>query len=123
MSDTDKNQDTKTEKDTEEAKPLFEASRRVLLAAIGAAALAQDEIEDFVKKLVDRGEIAEKDGRRLVKEVLERRGKTAHEVEDRANEMLQEALKRMHIPSKKDMDELSEKIAALSQKIDELNKK
>lgn len=122
MSDNDNEHNPKAEKAEEETRPLLEASRRVLLAAIGAAALAQDEIEDFVKKLVDRGEIAEKDGKRLVKEVLDRRGKTAREVEDRANELMQDALKRLHIPSKKDFDELSEKIAELSRKIDDLNK-
>ena len=66
MSTNVNDQETKTDKVEEEVKPLFEASRRVLLAAIGAAALAQDEIEDFVKKLVDRGEIAEKDGKKEV---------------------------------------------------------
>lgn len=122
MSTNVNDQETKTDKVEEEVKPLFEASRRVLLAAIGAAALAQDEIEDFVKKLVDRGEIAEKDGKKLVREVLDRRSKTSHEMEDQANKLLQEALKRMNIPSKKDIDELSEKIASLSRKIDDLNK-
>ena len=51
----------------------MEAVHKVLLAGIGAAALAQEEIEDFVNRLVERGEIAEADGKKMIKDVLEKR--------------------------------------------------
>ncbi len=101
---------------------LLEASRKVLLAAIGAVALAQDEIEDFVDKLVERGEIAEKDGKKLVREVMDRRKKDAKEVEDETTKRVHDILDRMNVPSKKDIDLLSEKIALLTQKVDDLKK-
>jgi hypothetical protein len=44
--------------------PLFDAGRRVMLASIGAVALASDELKDLVNKLIERGEIVETDGRR-----------------------------------------------------------
>ena len=102
--------------------PLLEASRKVLLAAIGAVALAQDEIEDFVDKLVERGEIAEKDGKKLVREVMDRRKKDAKDVEDETSKRVHEILDRMNVPSKKDIDVLGEKIAVLTQKVEELKK-
>ena len=102
--------------------PLLEASRKVLLAAIGAVALAQDEIEDFVDKLVERGEIAEKDGKKLVREVMDRRKKDAKEVEDETSKKVHDILDRMNVPSKKDIDVLGEKIAVLTQKVEELKK-
>ena len=123
MSTKQENQEAVADKPGEETKPLFEASRRVLLAAIGAVALAQDEIEDFVNKLVERGEIAEKDGKKLVREVMDHRSKTTREVEVQAGKLLQEAMKRMNIPSRKDLDEISEKIAALTIQINELSNK
>ena len=42
----------------EEANPLLDSARKVLMAAIGAVALAQDEIEAFINRLIERGEIA-----------------------------------------------------------------
>ena len=57
----------------DEGGTLLDGLRRVLMAGIGVAVLAQEEIEDFVTRLVDRGEIAENDGRSLVSDVLERR--------------------------------------------------
>lgn len=101
---------------------LLEASRKVLMAAIGAVALAQDEIEDFVEKLVERGEIAEKDGKKLVRDVMDKRKKEAKDVEDETTKRVHDILDRMNVPSKKDIDILGEKIAILTQKVEELKK-
>ena len=105
----------------EESRPLFDLARKVLLASIGAMALAQDEVEDFVNRLVDRGEIAEKDGRKLVKEIIDRRKKERGKVEG-VSKRVEEALDRLNVPTKADIEALSEKIAALTKKVDELKK-
>lgn len=106
----------------EERNPLLEAARKVLLAGIGAVALAQEEIEDFVNRLVERGEIAEKDGRKLVREVVDRRKKDAEKAEDEISKRVEEVLDRMSVPTKADIEALGEKIAHLSKKVDELKK-
>ena len=116
-----KEETPKNGKETE-TRPLFEASRKVLLAAIGAIALAQDEIEDFVNRLVERGEIAEKDGRKLMREVMDKRKKTVEGAEEETNKRVEEILTRLNVPTKKDIDALSEKIAVLAKKVDELKK-
>jgi poly(hydroxyalkanoate) granule-associated protein len=106
----------------EERSPLLEAARKVLLAGIGAVALAQEEIEDFVNKLVERGEIAEKDGRKLVREVMDKRKKDAAKAEDELGKRVEEILDRMNVPTKGDIEVLGDKIAALTKKVDELKK-
>lgn len=99
---------------------------RVLLASIGAVALAQEEIEDFVNRLIERGEIAEKDGKKLVTDVMDNRKKqakkSAQKAEDEVNKQVEQILERLNVPSKADIDTLTEKIAALSKKVDELKK-
>jgi poly(hydroxyalkanoate) granule-associated protein len=105
-----------------ERNPLLEATRKVLLASIGAVALAQEEIESFVKKLVERGEIAEKDGKKLVREVMERRKKEAKKAEDELDKRVEDLLARMSVPTKSDIEALSAKITALTKKVDELKK-
>ena len=69
---------------SEESNALLDAVRRVLMAGIGAVVLAQEEVEEFVNKLIDRGEIAEKDGRKLINEVVEKRKKKAQDTTHRA---------------------------------------
>jgi len=107
---------------SDEHNMLLDAVRKVLLASIGAVALAQEEIEDFVNKLVERGEIAEKDGKKLVHEVMDKRKKGAEKAEDEFSKRVEEILTRLNVPSKVDIESLGEKIAALSKKVDELKK-
>jgi poly(hydroxyalkanoate) granule-associated protein len=114
----------KADKNKREAdkSPLYEVARKVLLASIGAAALAQDEIEQFIDKLVDRGEIAKKDGRKLIDEILEKRKERFGAAEDEFGSRIDKILKTMNVPTKKDFDELVKKLNALTQQIDELKK-
>ena len=106
--------------------PMLEMARKVLLAGIGAVALTQEEVERFVHKLIERGEIAEKDGRKLIKDVMEKRRRKAEEASVEAEETyesrMEEVLARMNIPSKSDIDALSSKITTLTEKVDELSK-
>lgn len=118
--------DPKTEKVDEvpidEQSPLYEAARRLMLASIGAIALAQEEIEDFIEKLIERGEIAEKEGRILVREMMAKRKKEATKAEDEFNKRFVDLLEKMNVPTKADIDALGKKITDLSKKVDELKK-
>lgn len=104
----------------EERNPFLEATRKVLLASIGAVAVAQEELETFVNRLVERGEIAEQDGRKLVRDLMERRKKEAKKAEDELDKRMEEILDRMNVPTKSDIEALSAKITALTKKVDEL---
>jgi polyhydroxyalkanoate synthesis regulator phasin len=106
----------------QEGNPFLEATRKVLLAGIGAVALAQEEIEKFINQLIERGEIAEKDGKKLLKEVRDKRKKGAEKAEDEVTKRVETVLDRMNVPSKADIDALSKKISELSKKVDELKK-
>jgi poly(hydroxyalkanoate) granule-associated protein len=110
------------EPEKREYNPFFDAARKVLLASIGVVAVAQDELEDFVEKLIDRGEIAEKDGKKLVREMMEKRKKRSQEVEADMSRQVRETMERMNIPTRGDLEKLTSSIATLSKKIDELAK-
>jgi len=99
--------------------------RRLLLASFGAVAMTFDEVEAFVKKLVERGELAQKDAEKLLHEMQQRLTANRPQVEkvsDRVEQGMEEFLNRLNIPSKRDIDELSEKIAQLAARVEELRK-
>ena len=116
-----------TEEMTESTNAFLTGVRRVLMAGIGAVALTQEQIEDFVSKLVERGEIADGDARKLLIDVLDRRKKILQggtkKAEVEYERRVEGLLSRMNIPTKSEIDLLSEKIALLSDKVDELNSK
>lgn len=110
----------------EESNALLDAVRRVLMAGIGAVVLAQEEVEEFVNKLIDRGEIAEKDGRKLINEIVEKRKKkaqdTTHSAQDEVDKRLEGILDRLNIPTKSDIDALNAKVTELTDKVESLKK-
>jgi poly(hydroxyalkanoate) granule-associated protein len=117
-----KNKKTKTDDSSSDMgkSPLLDVARRVLLASIGASALAKDEIELFINKLVERGEIAEKDGKNLIKEILEKRKEKLGKAEDEITNLVNRILQNMNMPTKKDFDELVNKLNSLTQQIEEI---
>lgn len=105
---------------------FLDAAHKILLASIGVVVITQEEVEKFVAKLVERGEIAEKDGRKMIKDVLERRKKQAEEVrsetEEKVDRRLDEMLARLNVPTRDDIDSLSKQIATLTRKVNALQK-
>lgn len=115
------------------ASSMASLVHKVLLAGVGAVALTKSEIEEFVAKLVERGEIAEQEGRKLLKDVMERRRNGAEAAEEKLegqidkletalDQRIEGVLARLNVPTKSDIDGLSEKISMLAEKVDTLKK-
>jgi len=118
----DENIKDKKENDKEDSYSFYHIARRILLAGIGAIAIKHDELEEFIDKLVERGEIARKDREKLIKELRERHKERFSDEEAHFHERMDEVLQHFQVPAKKDIDVLNEKIAALEKKIDQLSK-
>jgi poly(hydroxyalkanoate) granule-associated protein len=107
---------------------FVENVKRLVTAGLGAFALSYDEAEKFVGRLVDRGQIAQKDGEKLLAEARTRLAvrmpaqPQPDEVAARVEHGIEEFLNRLNIPSKRDIDELSAQVAQLSARVEELRK-
>jgi polyhydroxyalkanoate synthesis regulator phasin len=104
-------EETTTEEVKKQRSAFYDATRRVLLAGIGAAMLAQEEVEGFVNRLIDRGEMAEGDARKLVREVMDRRERLERERQERKNAA------GVNNP---DIELLAARIAELTRQVEEL---
>ena len=115
-------EDAAAESNDKSQSQMVEMLRKVMLATIGAAVIAQEEIEALINRMIERGEIAEKDGKKLMHEMMDKRKSKTMKVEDEINKNISDVLERMNIPTRTDIDALSQKINGLSKKIDELKK-
>lgn len=104
----------------ESRNPFLGALHKVLLASIGAVAVAQEEIDDFVNRLVERGEIAERDGKDLISDLMDRRKKETEKAEKQMDTRVEGLLSRMNVPTKSDIEALSARITELTEKIDSM---
>ena len=103
-----------------ERRPLLQTARKVLLALLGAVALAQEELEELTQKLIERGEITEQDGKKMMRDVTEKRRERAKRAEGEVDKRIEEMVGRTGVPTKADIDALSDKITILTEKVDEL---
>jgi poly(hydroxyalkanoate) granule-associated protein len=94
--------------------------RKLFLVSIGTMALAQEEVENMVQTLVEQGELAEKEGRRLVKDLLKRQKKGIQRSQEKGEEYVEEVLDRLQVPTRHDIEALEAQIAELNAKIDAL---
>ncbi|MGB9606822.1 MAG: phasin family protein [Chloroflexia bacterium] len=101
-------------------KELFQLTRRVLLAGVGAAALAYDEASAFLNRLVERGELAEEQARKLLREVRERRGGQVGKVRSRLHSRLSEALQAVGVPTRADLEALEARLDRLTERLEAL---
>ena len=96
--------------------------RRVMLAGLGAAALAQESARDLGKRLLAKGEKTEPKIKRKLKELSERRRKAAKKaagVAAKARGWTQ----KLPIVTKSDVAALAKRIDTLTEKVDALSKK
>ena len=98
--------------------------KKLIHAGMGAVAVAQDEVESFINKMVDRGELAEKDGRKWIKEFLEKSKKQTKEtvqgIEETSLDGLEKILDKFNIPTKQDFEQLSARVDKLTTQLQEL---
>ncbi len=117
-----------------ECADMFLIAHRLLLTSLGAIAITAEDARDFINRLVERGEAAESDVQKWVED-LQARGQ-AHSAELQqihqnalkktnvvVEEQVETILGRLNVPTRNDIEELSEKISALAQKVSALQAK
>jgi poly(hydroxyalkanoate) granule-associated protein len=123
-------QDKSTAAETAKKEAFGELVRKFALASVGAVVLAQEEIEEFVSKLVQKGELAEKDGKSLVKDILEKRKQKTSEalalsspangITSAIDSTVDKVLHKINVPTKADVEELAKKIEDIDRKLEAL---
>jgi poly(hydroxyalkanoate) granule-associated protein len=126
-------QDVPEQAEEREEQVLQETAHRFFLASIGAMALAQDMLSTWVTRLIERGEAAEQEGRRMMRSRMEKRKhqvrklaqkqeKVAADADAELRAEVENLLDRMNVPTKSDIDALGAQVAELTKKVDGLKK-
>ncbi len=148
-SDEPKGTEVPGAKDDKDAKDWSEQLKKFAYAAVGAVNLSQDDVKSFVKRLVEKGEIAKKDGEKILKQfadkvqqTVKRDAKTVAEkaegavgtvadkakevglnqekLAERINNSLERMLHTMNIATRKDVEELGKQLDDLDKKVVQL---
>ncbi|MGB3564526.1 MAG: phasin family protein [Thermoanaerobaculia bacterium] len=111
-------------------KELKESAHRIWLAGLGAVAMAEEEGSKLLGTLVDKGEKFETQQRKQLDKVLRRvddakgkAGTTWGKVEDSIDKKVGDALKRMGVPTRGEINKLTKRVEELTLKVDQLKPK
>ncbi len=110
---------------------LTERGREVWLAGLGALATVEEEGTKLFNRLVDRGQEFEEERRETLKEATEKARKqgdealaqleeAGEETQSALSESVNSALERFGVPTRKEVDDLTEKVEHLSHQVEKL---
>ena len=94
--------------------------RKLVLASVGVVGVAQDEIIHLINRMVERGEITEKDARKLMSEAQKEFNRRRKSGQTKAEKEMESIMEKMNVPSKADIEDLTKQVAHLSKRIEEL---
>ena len=94
---------------------MQEFMKKAILMGAGLALMTTDKIREMVDDLVKKGELSEKEARETIEELKEKSKQARAEWETRIDDAIQAVLKRIDIPTHKELEELRERLAKLEQ--------
>jgi polyhydroxyalkanoate synthesis regulator phasin len=92
---------------------LNELVHKMLMAGLGVPEKMKEMVDDLVK----RGELSESQGSKLVKEWSDKAAATKDEFEKGVKDLVNKAVEKVNFPTRKEFDELSKKVDALSEMV------
>ncbi len=92
---------------------MLDFLRKMTMAGAGLAIMTTEKIQEFVDELVKRGEMTEKEAKEAVDEYVEKSKQAKKDFEGKMEQWVTGFLNRMNIPTRKELDEIKERLAKL----------
>jgi len=78
--------------------------------------LTHEKAEKLAKDLIKKGELSENEEAKFIKDLMEKAEKYSAEAEKKIEKTVEKTLIKLNIPSRKDLEEIKEKLDKLSNK-------
>ncbi|MDD5067115.1 MAG: phasin family protein [bacterium] len=88
----------------------------LLQLGLGALVLTKEKIEKAVEQIMEKGNISKSDARSLVNQLVDKGEKAEKELDRKLEKMLAGLMKKLDIPTQKDVNELRAEIEKLKKK-------
>jgi len=95
------------------------ALQRNLMLSLESLGLVDEEIRARVEILINRGELAESEGRQLLDKLLSHDSQTSIDDTYPSDELIEEVLANKDLPTKNDLDKLLAQLDELASKLDD----
>lgn len=90
--------------------------RKSMLFGVGLAMATREKVESVVDDMIAKGEMSEKEGKETVHALMEKSEEVKKDLRQRVDELVQDVLKRLRIPSREELESLKARVDALEGK-------
>jgi len=87
--------------------------KKALLTGIGLAAMTEEKVEQLAKDIAEKCKLSEKEGRDLTDDLLAKSKQARKDLDARIEKLVADGLRKLDVPSRADLAELTDRIAAL----------
>jgi len=95
---------------------MLDSIHKMFLVGVGLATMTKEKIDEHIKELVEKGKLTEKEGREMADDMLKKSKQAAEDLEKQVEKLVQRALGKLQMPSKKEVEELAARIEKLEVK-------
>ena len=99
---------------------LFSSTRRVWLAGLGVLSTVEEESQNLFGELVERGKKVESRGKENWDKTRKEIESTTDEIGDKLDHSVSEVLQRMGVPSRSQVEELTDRVEQLTTQVERL---
>jgi polyhydroxyalkanoate synthesis regulator phasin len=93
--------------------PMFDLVRKSMLAGVGLALKAWDEVEDLAKEVAEQSKMTEKEGRKFIDEIQDRYDDAQKKLEERVEKSVKNLLKKADVVTQDELKGLKKEIRDL----------
>jgi polyhydroxyalkanoate synthesis regulator phasin len=103
----------------ERRKIMFDIIKKVMLTGVGLAAMTKDKVEELAKELAEKGKLSEKEGKKLVDDLLKKSEKAKKDLEKDIEKVVKNTMKKMNLVSAEELSDLRKRIKKLEDALKE----
>ena len=97
---------------------MLDLTRKAILTGVGLGLLAKDKIDEVVEKIREENKLTEEESRKLAKELLDQSEEARKNLEEEVKKTVADALKKLDIPSREDLENLNTRIEKLENQME-----
>ena len=89
---------------------MIDLMKKTLLTGIGFACMTREKIEQFAKTLAEQSDVSEKEGKRLVDDLLQKHDEAKEDLDKRVKGIVSSIMEKMNLATKADISRLEKLI-------------
>lgn len=97
---------------------MFDLIKKAMFTGIGMAALTKEKIEEIAADFVQKGNLSENEGRKLVDEMMKKSEESKEEIKKQLDVLVYATIEKMQLARTSQIDEISQALQILKEKIE-----